>query len=86
MAAPAAEFNQPIGDSVLERVCWRSWPKDPSWVYTDLACGVRVSRNTAGRYYLRELDEDGQLAGGLFRSMDRPEVLAVIARVRPQCG
>lgn len=72
---------------LLDDVQWKRWPKNPRFEFVDLPCRIRVSRRTCAdgstAHYLRELDEDGEFAGGQYGVLTRAETIALIARLRP---
>jgi hypothetical protein len=74
--------REPV-ENILSHVTWTPWPKTPDYEYFDIAL-LRISRNRQGRYFARELDEDGDFVGGAYGALTREEMLALIGRLRPE--
>ena len=67
----------------LSELTWAPWPKDPSFEYADFA-RFRFSRDSRGRLFLREIDEEGTLLGGTHGPLTLEQAIEVSERLRPE--
>lgn len=76
---------------VFDTLDWKPWPKDPEWVYADIFGVARVSRRvgkTGGetRYFLRALDDDGELGGWRYTDVERTEAAKILDGAIKACS
>ena len=68
---------------VLDTLEWKPWPKDPEWVYADISGVARVGRKTGKtetgtRYFVRALDDDGELGTWHYANVERTEAARIL--------
>jgi hypothetical protein len=71
---------------ILDTLEWKPWPKDPGWVYADISGVARIGRKTGGvshrtSYFVRALDEDGELGTWRYINIERNEAARIVCDV-----